>query len=71
MDEISKDETILTDAVFYGRYSSEMQAEGQSISAQRRNVSVYAKNHNIRIVDEYIDEAFSATTPIVQVFNVC
>lgn len=61
MDEISKDETILTDAVFYGRYSSEMQAQGMSISAQRRNVSVYAKNHNIRIIDEYIDEAFSAT----------
>lgn len=61
MNEIFNDEPVFTDAVFYGRYSSELQSDGQSIPSQRRNVKVYAKSHNIRIVNEYIDEAFTAT----------
>lgn len=60
MSEVFKDELIQTDAVAYARFSSISQRE-MSIDAQLRAINIYAKNHNIRIVDNYIDEAFTAT----------
>ena len=48
-------------AVAYMRYSSDNQNEN-SIQYQRRAVVAYCIQHAVDLVDEYVDEAFSATT---------
>ncbi len=48
-------------AVAYTRFSSDNQRE-ESIDAQLRAISEYAKRNNIVIVGEYIDKAKSAMT---------
>ncbi len=48
-------------AVAYARYSSELQ-RGESITAQLDAIREYAAQSGILIVNEYIDEAFSAKT---------
>ena len=48
-------------AVIYARYSCDKQTE-QSIDGQLRVCQDYAKNHDIMIIDTYIDEAISGTT---------
>lgn len=48
-------------AVAYARFSSEMQRD-ESINAQLRAIRLYAQNHNLLLVKEYIDRAHSATT---------
>ena len=48
-------------AVIYARFSSDMQRE-ESIDAQVRAITEYAKNKNINIIKIYADEAKSATT---------
>lgn len=53
-------ETITQRAVLYLRYSSNNQTE-QSIEGQRRVCEAYAGSKNIKIVDEYIDRAASAS----------
>ena len=45
-------------AVIYARYSSDRQTE-DSIAAQVRDCKEYAQQHDIIIVDTYIDEAVS------------
>ena len=47
-------------AVIYARYSSERQTE-QSIEGQIRECMLYAENHDIVIVDSYIDRAMTGT----------
>ena len=51
----------LENAVIYARYSSEKQNE-QSIEGQLRICNKYAKDHNMNIVETYIDRAKSGTT---------
>lgn len=46
-------------AAIYARYSSDMQ-RSESIDAQIRFVQNFAKQHNIVIIEQYIDEAQSA-----------
>ena len=47
----------------YARVSSEAQAEkGTSIQSQLELIRSYAKNHGIKLVKEFVDEAESATT---------
>lgn len=47
-------------AVIYARYSSDRQTE-QSIEGQLRKCNEYAEQHNIVIVDTYIDRAMTGT----------
>ena len=47
-------------AVIYARYSSDKQNE-QSIEGQLHVCEKYAKEHDILIVDTYIDRAMSGT----------
>lgn len=47
-------------AVVYARYSSDKQTE-QSIEGQMHTCEKYAKEHNITIVDKYIDRAMTGT----------
>ena len=47
-------------AVIYARYSSDNQTE-QSIEGQLRVCQDYAKNHDILILDTYIDRAMTGT----------
>lgn len=47
-------------AVAYMRYSSDNQNEN-SIAYQRRAIYTYCINHNIDLVEEFVDEAFTAT----------
>ena len=47
--------------VLYMRYSSDNQNEN-SIAYQRGNMYAYCADKNYDIVEEYVDEAFSATT---------
>ena len=51
----------ITRAAAYYRFSSDNQRT-ESIDAQRRAVREYCSANNIEIVEEYIDEAFSAKT---------
>lgn len=51
----------ITKAVIYARYSSHNQRE-ESIEGQLRVCSDYAQRNGIKIIDEYIDRAQSATT---------
>jgi len=51
----------LTKAIAYARYSSDNQRE-ESITAQLRAIRAYAEKESIIIVEEYTDEAKSATT---------
>ena len=54
-----------TFAYAYARVSSEAQAEkGTSIPSQLELIRTYAKNNNIKIVQEFVDEAESATTDL-------
>ncbi len=48
-------------AVIYARYSSDNQRE-ESIEGQLRECSAYCEKHDIKIVGNYIDRAFSAKT---------
>ena len=52
---------IMKTAVIYARYSCDKQTE-QSIEGQLRVCQDYAKNHDILILDTYIDQAISGTT---------
>lgn len=52
--------TIMKTAVIYARYSSDSQTE-QSIDGQLRVCEEYAKNHDILILDTYIDRAMTGT----------
>lgn len=48
-------------AALYIRVSTEEQAmHGYSLNAQRDNLTSYAKEHNMLIVDYYVDEGASA-----------
>lgn len=47
-------------AVIYARYSSDKQTE-QSIEGQLRVCNEYARNHDILIVDKYVDRAMTGT----------
>ncbi len=47
-------------AVIYTRYSSDSQSE-QSIDGQLRVCEEYARNHDILILDTYIDRAMTGT----------
>ena len=47
--------------VIYARYSSDNQRE-ESIDGQIRECKKFAEKNDIRIIDTYIDRAFSATT---------
>ncbi len=51
----------MENAVIYARYSSEKQNE-QSIEGQLRVCNKYAKDHNMNIVETYIDRAKSGTS---------
>ena len=55
----TKTNVLVLKAVIYARYSSDMQ-RSESIAAQIRFIREFAKNNNIIIVSEYIDEAQSA-----------
>ena len=46
-------------AVIYARYSSDNQRE-ESIEGQLRECLSYAEKNNLKIVNHYIDRAFSA-----------
>ena len=48
-------------AVIYARYSSDNQRE-ESIEGQLRECLSYAEKNNLKIVNHYIDRAFSART---------
>lgn len=48
----------MTNAVIYGRYSSEKQTEA-SIDAQVRACKEYADSHDINVLAVYADEAIS------------
>lgn len=55
-----KNMTLPNKAVIYARVSTEEQAsEGYSIEAQKQLLQEYAKQRNIQIIDEYIDEGKS------------
>ncbi|WP_211277531.1 recombinase family protein [Aeriscardovia aeriphila] len=44
----------------YNRVSTKLQVEkGESIDAQRFELTRYAENHNMRVLGEYIDDGFS------------
>ena len=47
-------------AVIYARYSSDKQTE-QSIEGQLRICNEYAKQHDIIVLDSYIDRAMTGT----------
>ena len=47
--------------IIYARYSSDNQRE-ESIDGQIRECKEFAQKNDIRIIDTYIDRAFSATT---------
>lgn len=47
-------------AVIYARYSSDAQTE-QSIEGQLRDCNKYAKDHDLLVVDTYIDRAMTGT----------
>ena len=47
-------------AVIYARYSSERQTE-QSIEGQLRECMAYAEQHDMMVVDTYIDRAMTGT----------
>ena len=47
--------------IIYARYSSDNQRE-ESIDGQIRECKEFAEKNDIRIIDTYIDRAFSATT---------
>ena len=47
-------------AVIYARYSSERQTE-QSIEGQIRECMAYAEQHDMMVVDTYIDRAMTGT----------
>ena len=47
-------------AVIYARYSSDSQTE-QSIEGQIRVCKQYAQNHDLVILDTYIDRAMTGT----------
>lgn len=47
-------------AVIYARYSSDTQTE-QSIEGQLRVCNEYAQNHDIVVLDTYIDRAMTGT----------
>ena len=51
----------LIPAVGYCRFSSDMQRE-ESIEAQQRFISEYAERNGYKIIDWYIDRAFSGKT---------
>lgn len=44
-------------AVAYMRFSSEKQADGYSIEAQKEKIDEYAEKNNIEILEYFIDEA--------------
>ena len=48
-------------AVIYARYSSDNQRE-ESIEGQMRECMAYAEKNGIKVIDSYIDRAFSAKT---------
>ena len=48
----------MKNAVIYARYSSDSQSEA-SIEGQLRDCHRYAKEHNITVIDEYIDRAMT------------
>ena len=50
-------------AVIYARYSSDSQTE-QSIEGQLRVCEDYARNHDILILDTYIDRAMTGTNDL-------
>jgi len=47
--------------VSYIRWSSASQNDGDSLQRQRERIALYAANNNLRIVNEYRDEAISGT----------
>ena len=54
-----------TFAYAYARVSSEAQADkGTSIPSQLELIRTYAKNNNIKVIHEFVDEAESATTDL-------
>lgn len=55
----SREKTM--NAVIYARYSSDNQRE-ESIEGQLRECLSYAEKNNLKIVNHYIDRAFSART---------
>jgi site-specific DNA recombinase len=58
---MKKTNNLITSAVIYARFSSDMQRE-ESIEAQIRACWEWAARNNIEIVGEYIDRAKSATS---------
>ena len=48
-------------AVIYARYSSDKQTE-QSIEGQIADCTAFANRNGFKVVDTYIDRAFTATT---------
>lgn len=61
MDEITRKEIApMKTAVIYARYSSERQTE-QSIEGQIRECMMYAEQHDMMVVDTYIDRAMTGT----------
>ena len=46
--------------------TSEQKMHGISIDAQKQKLTEYAENHNMKIVDWYIDEGVSGAKPIAK-----
>ena len=63
-------EVSMKTAYIYARYSSDNQRE-ESISAQIRAIHEYCDMNNIRILQEFKDEAFSARTDKRPAFRNC
>ena len=56
-------------AVAYMRYSSDNQNE-TSIEYQRSAISAYCSRNGIQLVEEYVDEAFSATNDKLSLIHI-
>lgn len=61
------DTTYIEEAAAYVRVSSqEQKLHGLSIEAQKQKLIEYAEQHNLKIVEWYVDEGVSATRPIAK-----
>ena len=52
----------MTKAIAYIRWSSDDQAEGSSIERQTEIITLHAGRHQLHIVENFIDDGFSAST---------